>query len=70
MATASEIQAQITTLEAKIAKFAGVRSTAFSDQSTTFSLEDAYKELSRLQNQLAAVRGTSRTRYVATSKGC
>lgn len=70
MASASEIQTLITALEAKIAKFAGVRATAFGDQSTQFSLEDAHKELARLRGELAAASAASRVRYVAHDKGC
>jgi hypothetical protein len=69
MATASEIQALITALEARIAAFAGVRGQQFSDQSTTFSLDDAHKELSRLRSLLQTLTIGSTTRYAATSKG-
>lgn len=67
--TAAEIQALITALEAKIATFAGVRQVTFSDQSTSFSLDDAHKELARLQALLALANRNSTTRYASTSKG-
>lgn len=70
MASAADIQAQIDALEARIASFAGVRGVAFSDQSTSFSIDDAHKELARLQAALASANSTSRTRYATTSKGC
>lgn len=69
MATPAEIQALITALEAKIATFAGIRGHAFSDQSTQFSIDDAHKELARLQGLLATANRGSTTRYAATSKG-
>jgi len=70
VASAAEIQVKIDELEARIASFAGVRSTQFADQATQFSLEDAHRELARLQQQLSqATRGSS-TRYAATRKGC
>ena len=70
MPTESEIQALITALELRIASFAGVRSNTFSDQSMTFSLEDAHRELARLRGLLlVSTNGGSTTRYAATSKG-
>lgn len=70
MASESEIRAKIAALEANIAKFAGVRATAFADQQMTFSLDDAHKELARLRGELAAVSSTPRVRYIAHDKGC
>jgi len=67
--TQSEILASIAAVEARIASFAGVRSNTFSDQSVTFSLDDAHKELARLRGLLTAASGGSTTRYAATSKG-
>ncbi len=67
--TESQILTLITSLEARIATFAGVRSNTFSDQSVTFSLDDAHKELARLRGLLTAASGGSTTRYAATSKG-
>lgn len=67
--TASQIQTQIDALEARIATFAGVRGQAFSDQSVQYSIDDAHKELARLQQLLAAAQRGSSTRYAATSKG-
>jgi hypothetical protein len=58
-------QADIDALKAQIAAFAGVKSTTFADQSTTFDHEAALKQLAIME---AAVNG-SRTRYAATSKG-
>jgi hypothetical protein len=68
--TPAAIQASIDALEAKIAQFAGVRSSRFSDQATEFSLDDAHKELARLRGELAAAASSPRIRYVATDKGC
>lgn len=70
MATPAEIQAQIDALEERITAFAGIRGTAFSDQSTTFSIDDAHKELARLRAKLANAQSQSTTRYATTSKGC
>lgn len=67
--TAAEIQAKIDALNAKIETFAGIRSTSFSDQSTTFSLQDAHEELARLQQLLAVAQRGGSTRYAVTSKG-
>jgi hypothetical protein len=70
VATPAEIQAQIDAIEARLSKFAGVRSSRFGDQATEFSLEDAHKELARLRGELAAASTASRVRYIATDKGC
>ena len=67
--TAAEIQALITALETRIATFAGVRSNAFADQSTSYSLDDAHKELARLRGLRATANTGSSTRYASTSKG-
>lgn len=70
MATPAAIQAAIDALEAKVAKFAGVRRSRFDNQETEFSLDDAHKELGRLRGELAAASTASRIRFVATDKGC
>jgi hypothetical protein len=59
-------QDYLDTLKARRAQFAGIRSTTFSDQSTTFDNEALDKEIARVERVLA---GGSRTRYAATSKG-
>jgi hypothetical protein len=70
VASPAAIQAKIDALEAKVAQFAGIRGTAFGDQSTQFSIDDAHKELARLRGELATAASTSRVRYIATDKGC
>jgi len=62
-------QDQIDALRLKIATFAGVKSTQFGDQATSFDLEGALKLLSIMEQEVAAAAGTGRTRYAATSKG-
>lgn len=69
MPTAAEIQARIDALEAQVAAFAGIKATSFGDQTTTFDLEGAHKELARLRQQLAQAEGSNTTRYGAFSKG-
>ena len=59
-------QADIDALRLKIQSFAGIRSTAFGDQSTQFSIDDAMKLLERMERE---VNGTQRTRYAVVSKG-
>lgn len=63
-------QTDIDTLEAKIKKFAGVKSTTFSDQSTVFDLEGAQALLAEMRRSVEATNGRSTTtRYAAFSKG-
>lgn len=60
-------QAQLDALDAQILAAGAVKSTTFSDQSTTFRDLD---EMLKLRAVMAAsIAGTSRTRYAATSKG-
>ena len=59
-------QSDIDALRAKIQSFAGVRSTAISDQSTVFSMDDALRLLERMERE---VNGTTRTRYAIVNKG-
>lgn len=59
-------QSDIDALRAKIQSFAGVRSTAFGDQSTVFSMDDALRLLERMERE---VNGTTRTRYAVVNKG-
>lgn len=47
-------------------KLVGVKSTQFSDQATTFDPEALDREIRRVEQ---VIRGRSRTRYAATSKG-
>jgi hypothetical protein len=58
--------AQLEELRERRRQMAGIRSTTFSDQSTTFDLESLDREIARAERE---VRGTSGTRYAATSKG-
>jgi hypothetical protein len=63
-------QTQIDELKARIAAFAGIKGTAFADQSTTFDLGEARKLLADMEREVSNTVGGSRTRYAATSKGC
>ena len=69
--SASEIQAQIDAIEARVATFAGVRETTYEGQTTIFSFTDAQAELARLRSMLAAAQSStgSTTRYAAVNKG-
>lgn len=67
--TEAELQSKIDALNARIATFAGVRNQTFQDQGTTFSLDDAHKELARLEQLLSQARRNSTTRYAASRKG-
>jgi len=69
-ATAAQITTRITELEERIAAFSGVKSTSFGDQSTTFDMEGALRDLARLRTELATATATDgRYRLAATSKG-
>jgi uncharacterized coiled-coil protein SlyX len=71
MATSAQLSERIEALETRIAIFAGVSATSLGDQSTSFDLDGAQKELARLRNELALVTASSgtRTRYAAYDKG-
>lgn len=60
-------QADLDALDADIAKVRLVKSTTFSDQSTTFRDLDELLKLRAIMAQ--AVSGGSRTRFAATDKG-
>lgn len=69
MPSLATLQAQLTELLERRHATAGIRNTAFSDQSTTFDGDDLDKRIAQLESQIAAATGRSTTRYVATSKG-
>lgn len=63
-------QADVDALELKIKTFAGIRQTAFDNQSTSFDLEGAKVLLSEMRAQVAATAGSpTHVRYAAFSKG-
>lgn len=62
----ADTQAYLDTLTAKRAAIAGVKRTAFSDQSTEFDMDGLNREIERVTRVLA---GTSSTRYATTTKG-
>lgn len=65
----SDLQTELDELRARRRKTAGIRSTTFSDQSTTFDAEGLDRRIAQLEQQLAATAGRSTTRYVSTTKG-
>jgi len=63
-------QSDLDALDLQIAAAGAVKSTTFSDQSTTFrDLDDMLKLRAVMAQEIAAAAGSSRTRYAATSKG-
>lgn len=63
-------QADVDALDAEIATIRSVKSTTFSDQSTTFrDLDELLKLRALMLGEVNAGSGGSRTRYAATSKG-
>ena len=60
-------QAYLDELKARRRTIAGVRSTSFSDQSTTFDQEALDREIARVEGTLAGA--LPRIRYAVTSKG-
>lgn len=63
-------QTDIDALERAIADGRGARQMSFADQSITFgSVDEMLKLLSVMRQSVAAVAGSSPTRYAATSKG-
>ena len=71
MATAAQLTTRIASLEERIATIAGVDSTSIGDQSTSFDLEGAQRQLALWRAELAQLQSTtgSRTRYAAFDKG-
>lgn len=67
--TQAELEAELTTLRERRAAMAGVRSTTFADQSTTFDHDSLDRRIAAIEQQLATIAGTTRTRYAATTKG-
>lgn len=60
-------QADLDALDAEIAKVRLVKSTAFSDQQTTFrDLDELYRERERIARAVAG--GGSRTRFASVTK--
>lgn len=59
-------QAYLDTLRQRRATTAGIKSTGFADQITTFDAEALDREIARVER---IVDGRSRTRYGAFSKG-
>lgn len=63
--TRSELIAELADLRARRAAMAGIRSTAFADQSTTFDQDGLDKRIAAIERQLCG----SGSYYVSTSKG-
>jgi hypothetical protein len=63
-------QADLDALDAEIATVRTVKSTSFSDQSTTFrDIDELLALRAVMAQQIATAAGASKTRYAATSKG-
>jgi len=67
--TLSDLQAELETLRARRTKIAGIRSTAFSDQSTAFDHESLDRRIADIEQQIARLSGATSTRYAASRKG-
>lgn len=66
MALTADEQTELDELKARRRATAGIASTAFADQSTTYDQAGLAKRIAELEHKA----GTSRTRYAATTKGC
>lgn len=66
----AELEAELAELRAKRRAIAGVRSSTYSDQSTTFDQDGLDKRIAQIEQQLAQCARGGTTRYAATSKGC
>jgi hypothetical protein len=63
-------QSDLDAIDEEINGIRTVDSMTNGDRSTKFrSLDELYRERSRIAAAIAATAGTTRTRYVATSKG-
>jgi hypothetical protein len=63
-------QADLDAIDSEINSIRTVDSMTNGDRSTKFrSLDELYRERSRVAAAIAAAAGTTRTRYVSTSKG-
>ncbi len=69
MPWSGDTQAYLDSLYVKRATLVGVRSNAFSDQSTQWDLESLDREIARVERVLATARRGSTTRYGAVRKG-
>lgn len=64
MALTADEQAELDELKARRRQFAGIKSTSFSDQQTTFDQEGLDKRIAELESK----GQVSRTRYAITEK--
>lgn len=70
MPTSPWTQADIDELRTRIKAFAGVESTSFQDQSTSFDMKGALALLAEMEASVAAAAGAPKNyRLAATSKG-
>lgn len=69
MATQAELQAELTELQARRKAIAGIDSQQFSDQATRFDHSSLDRRIAVIQSELAALEGTTRTRYAQVIKG-
>lgn len=67
--TKAALEAELTDLRTRRAAMAGIQSTAFADQSTTFDQDSLDRRIAAIEQQLATLDGRTRTRYAATTKG-
>lgn len=67
--TTAELEAELVILRARRAAVAGVKSTTFADQSTTFDHASLDQRIAAIEQQLVTIAGQTRTRYAAFTKG-
>lgn len=67
--TKAQLEAELATLIERRAAIAGVRSTTFADQSTTFDQNSLDRRIAAIEQAIATLDGQTRTRYAAITKG-
>lgn len=65
----ADLEAELAELRTRRRTIAGVKSTAFSDQATTFDADGLDRRIAQIERQLTVLTGGSTTRYAATRKG-
>lgn len=69
MPTLTELEEELAELQARRRATAGIRATAYGDQSTQFDGEDLDRRIAQLSGQIRTLTSGSTTRYAAVSKG-
>lgn len=67
--TTAELEAELADLQARRAAIAGVDTTTFADQSTKFDHASLDRRIAAIQQELALLKGTTRTRFGVVVKG-